>query len=171
MYILIFDSIDIHTIMTVKQLYLVDAVIKIAFLLLSAESSELILSMQLHYSDVIMGVMVFQSPASRLYAQFKENIKASRHWPLWGESTRHRWIPLTKGQRRGKCFHLMTSSWHCSLRGAITGSKGITRISVVRHKYVIGPLWVELYLLHINNGENVSMSCHSRVNLLWCQYQ
>ena len=25
---------------------------------------------------------------------------------------RDRWIPRTKGQLRGKCFHLMTSSWH-----------------------------------------------------------
>ena len=30
---------------------------------------------------------------------------------------RDRWIPRTKGQWRGKCFHLMTSSWlsHCYL--------------------------------------------------------
>ena len=28
-----------------------------------------------------------------------------RHWPIWGD----RWIPRTKGQLRGKCFHLMTS--------------------------------------------------------------
>ena len=28
-----------------------------------------------------------------------------------GESTGHRWIPLTKGQKRGKCSHLKTSSW------------------------------------------------------------
>ena len=26
-------------------------------------------------------------------------------WWLWGESTGDRWIPLTKGQRCGKCFH------------------------------------------------------------------
>ena len=41
-----------------------------------------------------------KSPASRLFVQtqIKENIKASRHWPFWGESTGHRWIPLTKGQ-------------------------------------------------------------------------
>ena len=32
----------------------------------------------------------------------QENIKAQRHWTLWGESTGHRWIPLTKGQLRGK---------------------------------------------------------------------
>ena len=30
--------------------------------------------------------------------QIKENIKASRHWPLWGEFTGDRWIPRTKGQ-------------------------------------------------------------------------
>ena len=30
--------------------------------------------------------------------------------PLWGEFTCHRWIPLIKGQLRGKCFNLMTSS-------------------------------------------------------------
>ena len=34
---------------------------------------------------------------------------------LW-ESTGHRWISLTKGQQRGKCFHVMTSSWE-SVRG------------------------------------------------------
>ena len=59
-----------------------------------------------------------KSQASRLFAQsfvqvwIKENIKAPRHRPLWGESTGDRWIPLTKGQQRGKCFLLMTSSCH-----------------------------------------------------------
>ena len=43
--------------------------------------------------------------------QIKENIKAPRHWPLCWEFTGDRWIPRTKGQLRGKCFHLMTSSW------------------------------------------------------------
>ena len=43
-------------------------------------------------------------------AQIKENIKVRRHWPLRGESTGERWILITKGQQRGKCFHL-TSSW------------------------------------------------------------
>ena len=31
---------------------------------------------------------------------------------VWGIH-RDRWIPHTKGQFRGKCFHLMTSSWVC----------------------------------------------------------
>ena len=56
------------------------------------------------------------SPPSPLFAQpfvqaqIKWNIKASRHWHLWWESTDDRRIPLTKGQQRGKRFHLMTSS-------------------------------------------------------------
>ena len=40
----------------------------------------------------------------------KKNIKAPRHWPLWGEITGDRWIPRTKVQWGGKYFHLMTSS-------------------------------------------------------------
>ena len=58
-----------------------------------------------------------KSPASRLFTQsfiqtqIKEYIKAPRHWPLCGEFTGDRWIARTNGQLRGKCFHLMTSSW------------------------------------------------------------
>ena len=48
---------------------------------------------------------------NRLFRQTKENIKAPRHWPLCGEFTGDRWISRTKGQKRGKCFRLMTSSW------------------------------------------------------------
>ena len=55
---------------------------------------------------------VFTQPS--IQAQIKENIKAPRHWPLWGEFTGDRRISRTKDQRRGKCFHLMTSS--CSYR-------------------------------------------------------
>ena len=47
-----------------------------------------------------------------MHAQIKENIKAPRYWPLWGEFTGDRWIPRTKGQLREKRFHLMTSSCH-----------------------------------------------------------
>ena len=45
-----------------------------------------------------------KSPASWLFtqpfiqAQIKENIKAARYWPLWGEFTSDRRIPRTKGQ-------------------------------------------------------------------------
>ena len=58
-----------------------------------------------------------KSPASRFFTQpsiqtqIKESIKAPRHWPFCGEFTVDRWIPRAIGQQRGKCFHLMTSSW------------------------------------------------------------
>ena len=45
-----------------------------------------------------------KSPVSRLFTQpfvwvhINENVKAPRHWPLWGEFTGDRWIPRTKGQ-------------------------------------------------------------------------
>ena len=54
-----------------------------------------------------MGAICLKSPASRLFtqpfiqAQIKENIKAPRHWPLWGESiggpvnSPHKW-PVTR---------------------------------------------------------------------------
>ena len=48
---------------------------------------------------------------SHSFRQIKENIKAPRHWPLWGAFISQRCFPLTKGQYRGKCFHLMTSSY------------------------------------------------------------
>ena len=57
----------------------------------------------------------FKFPAYLLFVQpfvqakIKENMKIPCHWPLWGESTSERWIPLTKGQWNGKCFRFMTS--------------------------------------------------------------
>ena len=51
-----------------------------------------------HYSDVIMGAIASQSPASWLFTQpfiqtqIKDNIKAPRHRPLCGEFTEDRWI-------------------------------------------------------------------------------
>ena len=69
-----------------------------------------------HYNDVIMSAVASQITgvsvvySTRVQGQTKENIKAPRHWLLWGEFTGDRWIPRTKGQWHGKCFYLMTSS-------------------------------------------------------------
>ena len=56
-----------------------------------------------HYSDVIMSAMVSNHQPhdcllNRLDADKKINIKALRHWPLWGEFTGDRFFPHTKGQ-------------------------------------------------------------------------
>ena len=69
-----------------------------------------------HYNEVIMSTLASQiTSLAIVYSTFirveiKENIKAPLHWPFCGESTGDRWIPLTKGQWRGKGFHLMTPS-------------------------------------------------------------
>ena len=62
-----------------------------------------------------MGLITSQITSLRLFtqrfirAQIKENIKAPRHWPLYGEFTSDRWIPRTKGQERG-IFRMITAS-------------------------------------------------------------
>ena len=74
-----------------------------------------------HYSDVIMSTIasLITSLAvvySTVYSdadQRKHQSSASLAF-VWGIH-RDRWIPRTKGQLRGKCFHLMTSSWQCAL--------------------------------------------------------
>ena len=68
-----------------------------------------------HYSDVIMSAMASQITGvsivcSTVFFSGAENFKATRHWPLCEEFTGDQWIPRTKGQLRGKCSHLMTSS-------------------------------------------------------------
>ena len=70
-----------------------------------------------HYSDVIMTRWRLKSPASCLFTQpfvqahIKKVIKAPLHWSSCMEFTGDQWIPSLKGLWRGKCFHLMTSSW------------------------------------------------------------
>ena len=79
-----------------------------------------------HYTDVILTTITSQITSltvvySTVYSdadQRKHQRSASLSF-VWGIH-RDRWIPRTKGQLRGKCFHLMTSScggvttWHCS---------------------------------------------------------
>ena len=70
-----------------------------------------------HYIDVIMTTMASQITSltvvySTVYSeadQRKHQNSASLAF-VWGIH-RDRWIPRTKDQLRGKCLHLMTSSW------------------------------------------------------------
>ena len=79
-----------------------------------------------HYDDVIMTMLASQITSltvvySIVYSGVhKKNIKAPRHWPLCGKFTGDRWISRTNGQLRGKCFHLMTSSWRKGERANIS---------------------------------------------------
>ena len=71
----------------------------------------------LHYIDVIMTTMASQiTSLTVVYPNVYSDADQRKHQSsaslafVWGIH-RDRWIPRTKDQLRGKCFHLMTSSW------------------------------------------------------------
>ena len=88
-----------------------------------------------HYNDVIMTTIASQITSlmavySTVYSdanQRKHQSSASLAF-VWGIH-RDRWIPRTKGQLRGKCFHLMTSSCIPSQR-SITGALYYHRLTL-----------------------------------------
>ena len=101
-------------------------------------------------------------------AQIKENIKAPRHWPLCGEFTGNRWIPRTDGQQRGKCFHLMTSSWRTDDITTSKLSNMCIFMGYIVRKYAL-LLWYTYF------GTKSMYSRHSRVlcisqNIVRCNY-
>ena len=59
--------------------------------------SNVVLTLQWRHNER-NGVWNHQPHDYLLNAQIKENIKAPRHWSLWGEFTGDRWTPRTKGQ-------------------------------------------------------------------------
>ena len=69
-----------------------------------------------HYNDVTMSAMASQSTnptivySSVYRGTDRKKQQSSASWLLCGEFTGELWSPHTKGQQRGKCFHLMTSS-------------------------------------------------------------
>ena len=75
-----------------------------------------------HYDDVIMNAIASQITSLMIvYSIVYSDADQSKHQSsaslafVWGIH-RDRWIPRTKGQLRGKCFHLMTSSWNLRRR-------------------------------------------------------
>ena len=73
---------------------------------------------QKNYDDVIMTTIASQiTILTSVYSTFYSDADQRKHQSsaslafVWGIHW-DRWIPLTKGQLRGKCFHLMTSSWN-----------------------------------------------------------
>ena len=70
-------------------------------------------ALQWHHMNTVASQITGNSTVSSnvcLCAHQKENIKPPHHWPLWGKSIGHLWIPLTKGQKRGKYLHFVPSS-------------------------------------------------------------
>ena len=97
-----------------------------------------------HYNDVIMGTMVYRFTGVSIINSTvcsgpdQKDIKAPRNWPLCGEFTGDRWIPHTKGQWRGKCLHLMTSSRVIvDIRLRKMYPKRHTIIQTIKHIFVV----------------------------------
>ena len=74
-------------------------------------------SYSIHYDDVIMAAIASHITSRTIvYSIVYSDIDQRKHQSsaslafVWGIH-RDRWIPRTKGQLRGKCFHLMTSSY------------------------------------------------------------
>ena len=95
-----------------------------------------------HYTDVIMTTMASQiTSLTVVYSTIHSDGDQRKHQSsaslafVWGIH-RDRWIPRTKGQLRGKCFHLMTSSWDIKIRITSTVSRPFQRdIYNSWHKY------------------------------------
>ena len=79
-----------------------------------------------HYNDVIMTTMGSQiTSLTVVYSTVYSDADQRKHQSsealafVWGIQSR--WIPCTKGQLCGKCFHLMTSS--CVLSTSFSASR------------------------------------------------
>ena len=92
-----------------------------------------------HYDDVRMGAIASQiTSLAIVYSAFYSGVDQRKHQSsaslafVWGIH-RDRWIPRTKGQLRGKCFHLMTSSCIIVAHsiGAVTHPKVYTNADLI----------------------------------------
>ena len=91
----------------------------------------------LYYSDVIMGAIASQiTSLAIVYSSVYSDANQRKHQgsaSLFFVRGIHRgpWIPRTNDQLRGKCFHLMTSSWSkCANRRATSIRKHFT---IIKH--------------------------------------
>ena len=113
-----------------------------------------------------MSAMESQLTASLVFSQpfiqalIKENAKAPRHWPLWGKSTGHQWIPSQRASnaenvsiwwRHVLCFVLLTI--HDQL---LIDSCHVSRHSLqsdLTHRARATNIWVsELAIIGSDNG-------------------
>ena len=115
-----------------------------------------------HYSDVIMSkiaslitsLAVVHSTVYSDADQRKLQSSASLAF-VWGIH-RDRWITRTKGQLRGKCFHLMTSSCAHSRSSWLTKST-----CWIEKKYMV----ILIYGMTLNTGQS-PCQCHSSYSWL-----
>ena len=92
-----------------------------------------------HYNDVIMTTVASQITSltvvySTVYSEADQRKhQSSASLAFVRGIHRDRWIPRTKGQLRGKCFHLMTSSWDNNLVKEKSTGNGRTWFVCIEH--------------------------------------
>ena len=98
-----------------------------------------------HYDDVIMTTIASQiTSLTVVYSIVYSDADERKHQSsaslafVWGIQ-RDRWIPRTKGQLRGKCFHLMTSSCY-AIQVSFTDNEGNCIIVLASNDYSRNPL-------------------------------
>ena len=96
-----------------------------------------------HYSDVIMGAMGSQITCVSFVCSTVCSGTDQRKHQTSASLVGDRWIPLTKGQWRRKCFHLMTWSWITILLIFISRLAHILHCPDSKvHGANMGPTWV-----------------------------
>ena len=105
-----------------------------------------------------------------VYSAFYSGVDQRKHQSsaslafVWGIH-RDRWIPRTKGQLRGKCFHLMTSSWSTDCSCA-SGNVMCADHSILPQGQPVGRMTSLLHGGHVRIGVNF-MSWSNFCVLVW----
>ena len=128
-----------------------------------------------HYNDVIMSTIASQiTSLTIVYSTVFSDADQRKHQTSASlafvrEIQRDRWIPRTKGQLRGKCFHLITSSWTWikTIVATVRGAKGYAMTSMTLYEawslslfgIVPSHFWkfIQQHLMEIGN----KVSCNS----------
>ena len=123
----------------------------------------------IHYIDVIMTTMASQiTSLTVVYSTVYSGTDQRKHQ---SPASLDRWIPRTKRQLRGKCFHLMTSSCHMWFPATVY----VNRIDEILWKfsYVICDvatlivLWYNAMTLWYHGTSVLIVMSHNGSNVLW----
>ena len=138
-----------------------------------------------HYIDVIMTTMASQITSLTVVYSIVYSIADQRTHQSSASLAfvrgihRDRWIPRTKGELRGKCFHLMTSSWKL-LSQNTSNTTAILLLTEIKSDFLETFNWVFNHpLTYVNVITSVSRHisyclkcgnvriCHLRLNGKW----
>ena len=112
-----------------------------------------------HYNDIIMGTIASQiTSLTILYSIVYSDADQRKHQSFTSLAFVRgihldQWIPRTNGQLRGKCFHLMMSSWSSKLPAIV-----LCQGTVKESNFGEGDVYV-IWGMRKNISWNVSCEC------------